>query len=61
MRNEKEEYLVEAQVVLDGVRRVEDGPTGCEDHDETVERLRAEPGRETVSKRVHSRKWKTLC
>lgn len=33
------QYLVEAQVVLDGVRRVEDGPTGSNNQDETVESL----------------------
>lgn len=33
------QYLVEAQVVLDGVRGVEDGPTGSENHDKTVESL----------------------
>lgn len=33
-------YLVEAQVVLDGVGGVEDGPAGCDDHDEAVESLR---------------------
>lgn len=32
-------YLVEAQVVLDGVRGVEDGATGSEDQDEAIESL----------------------
>lgn len=33
------QYLVEAQVVLDGVRGVEDGPTGSDNQDKTVESL----------------------
>lgn len=33
-------YLVKAQIILDGVRRVEDGPTGSDDEDEAVESLR---------------------
>ena len=37
-----EGYLVEAQVVLDGVGRVEDGPVGTEDQDEAVESLERE-------------------
>lgn len=32
-------YLVEAQIVLDGVRGVEDGPTGGDNHDKTIEGL----------------------
>lgn len=32
-------YLVKAQIVLDGVRRVEDGPIGSDDEDKTVESL----------------------
>lgn len=35
------QYLVEAQVVLDGVRGVEDGPTGGDNQDKAVEGLRA--------------------
>lgn len=30
---------MEAQIILDGVRRVEDGPTGSDDEDEAVESL----------------------
>lgn len=35
-------YLVKAQIVLDGVRRVEDGPAGSDDEDKAVERLRGD-------------------
>ena len=34
-----EGYLVEAQVVLDGVGGVEDGPVGAEDQDKAIESL----------------------
>lgn len=34
------QYLVEAQVVLDGVRGVEDGPAGGDNQDKAVEGLR---------------------
>ena len=40
---------MEAQVVLDGVRGVEDGPTGGEDHDEAVKSLRAKQRMQTDS------------
>lgn len=43
-------YLVEAQIVLDGVRRVEDGPAGSDDEDEAVERLRGDRGTHKRSK-----------
>lgn len=33
------EYLVKAQIVLDGVRRVEDGPIGSDDEDKAIESL----------------------
>lgn len=33
------QYLVEAQVVLDGVWGVEDDPTGSDDQDKTIESL----------------------
>lgn len=33
-------YLVEAQVVLDGVRGVEDGPASGDNQDKTIEGLR---------------------
>lgn len=32
-------YLVKAQIILDGVRRVEDGPIGSDDEDKAVESL----------------------
>lgn len=32
-------YLVKAQIILDGVRRIEDGPTGSDDEDKAVESL----------------------
>lgn len=34
------QYLVEAQVLLDGVRGVEDGPAGGDNQDKAVEGLR---------------------
>lgn len=33
------QYLVETQVVLDGVWGVEDDPTGSDDQDKTIESL----------------------
>lgn len=30
---------MKAQIILDGVRRVEDGPTGSDDEDKAVESL----------------------
>lgn len=33
------QYLVETQVVLDGVRGVENGPIGSDDQDKTIESL----------------------
>lgn len=32
-------YLVKSQIILDGVRRVEDGPIGSDDEDKAVESL----------------------
>lgn len=32
-------YLMEAQIVLNGVRGVEDGPTGSDNQDESIESL----------------------
>lgn len=37
--NEKKQYLVEAQVVLNGVRGVEDGPAGSDNQDKPIESL----------------------
>lgn len=42
-------YLVKAQVVLDGVRGVEDGPAGGDNQDKAVESLRVKQSERTDS------------
>lgn len=44
-------YLVKAQIILDGVRRVEDGPVGSDDQDEAVESLRDHEKKQKIKKK----------
>lgn len=46
------QYLVETQVVLDGVRGVEYGPTGSDNQDKTIESLWIKHTK-TISRDIH--------
>lgn len=52
------QYLVKAQVVLDGVRGVEDGPAGGDNQDKAVESLWVKQSEHTDSQKRH---YLSLC